>query len=195
MLLPAALAALLTGCASGGSAPTATKTATATATVAITPTATVPTGYTVYRDPAGYYRLDIPTGWTSSALAGSDGRVFMAPGNLANFIIAYVPNTTVTSSDIPAVTQQYFQSISKDAGGNGTYAHIQGPSQVILGGASWTKEEADVNIGQGNSPLHSVVMITDQNDTAFIVAYAATDFPAAQSKYYPTMLGSLVLLK
>lgn len=197
-LLPlvAIVAAFVVGCGAGAAAPATQHTPTPLATVSTTPTATVPTGFAVYRDPKGYFQLDVPTGWQMNAVAnGQAGESFHAPGNIASFTVVYVTDTTVTSSDIPSVTQKYFSSTSTDAGGNGTYAHIQGPSQVILSGTSWTKEEADVDIGAGNSPLHSAVLIADRDNTAYILAYAAPDFTAAQSQYFSTMLSTFTLLK
>lgn len=185
-------AATVAACGTGAAStpPAATHTPSATATP------TVPSGFTVYKDPGGYYQVDYPSTWKTSAVSGGNaGTLFDAPDKSADFLVEYITGTTVTSSDISQVTQAYFSNVSKSAGGNGTYTHIQGPSQVIIGGTSWTKEEADVNIGAGNSPLHAVILIADHSNTAYILAYAAPDFTAAQSQYFSTMLNSFTLLK
>lgn len=166
------------------------------ATMVPTATATVPSGFRVYRDPAGYFQLDVPQDWTASTLpAGNSGTGFKAPDQAADLAVIYVPGTTLTSSDITSATTKIFQSASTRAGGNGTFAHVQGPSQMTIGGASWTKEEADVNIGAGNSPLHSVVLLVDHNHTAFIISYAAINFASVQSQDYGTMLSTFKFLK
>lgn len=159
---------------------------------AATATATVPANFTVYTDTHGQFRLNVPTGWSTTTQTDFTG--FASPSDDADFAISTV-GVTLTPSDMQSSADEFFKAADSGGGGNGTYSNLQGPTSVTVGGTTWTREEADLAVKGGT--LHAVVLITNHGSGAFLLAYAAFSdvFASTDSNAFQPMLNSFQFLK
>lgn len=166
--------------------PTPTVAATATPQPTATPTITL----TTFSDPDHVYSIGYPSNWVPpTALPSNNGSkayLISNPPAMASFDVGTLSTTTTPADQI---ADEVLTQLNKQSG----IANRQGPTQVIVGGDSWTQESGDVSLTQNGQPtaMHAEALaVIHGNHTIYMLALAPVDTFATMEPYFQQMLQS-----
>lgn len=183
----------------GSASATAVPTATPIPTATPSPTASIaniPSGFTVYRDPAGLYQIAYSADWakTESSQQGVSTAIFTDSSQRSTGLELTPVALQVPQSGLANLDDSFITGFAKGAA-NATVTNKQGPSDVTLAGETFVQESADVQAS--GATIHLVVLAGVHGTTTYNIAYfAATgDFSGADAQFFQPMLQSLTFLK
>jgi hypothetical protein len=139
---------------------------TATAGHALIPTATVPPGYTVYRDIQGIYQVCRPAVWSveEQGAFGGTGVALVKPNSSIGMAIIQLPvpgsptNRAVVATQLEQLAQQ------------GTLSNQLQLADRTIGATSWSQSSADWLPGQqGATAEHIVILATVRSGRSFVI--------------------------
>lgn len=168
------------------SAPTPTAAATATPE----PTATAPTDLRTFTDGDHVFTIGYPTNWLLATSNQPDNSqrlvIFSNPPAMATLNVG-----TLASTDTPPqqVDNQTLTLLGQKSG----IANRTGPTQVFLGGVSWTQEAGDVTVLQGGQPvaMHAQALaVIHGNHTVYILSVAPVATYTTVDPFFQQMLQS-----
>jgi DNA-directed RNA polymerase subunit RPC12/RpoP len=184
-----------------GATATATAVPTATSIPTVTPsptasTANIPSGFTVYRDPAGLYQIAYSADWakTESSQQGVNTAIFTDSSQRSTGLELTPVALQVPQSGLANLDDSFITGFAKGAA-NATVTNKQGPSNVTLAGETFVQESADVQTS--SATVHLVVLAGVHGSTTYNIAYfaAAGDFSGTDAQFFQPMLRSLIFLK
>ncbi len=183
----------------GSASATAVPTATAIPTATPSPTASIaniPSGFTVYREPAGLYQIAYSADWTKteSSQQGVSTAIFTDSSQRSTGLEITPVAVQVPQSGLANLDDSFITGFANGPA-NGTITNKQGPSNVTLAGETFVRESADVRVS--GATVHLVVLAGVHGATTYNIAYfaAAGDFSGADAHFFQPMLQSLTFLK